>query len=38
MSDAMIIVLVVFVVLLFTGLPLFVNLGLSAFPDIFPTG
>ena len=38
MSDAMIIVLVVFVVLLFTGLPLYVNLGLTSFLYIFLTG
>ena len=38
MSDAMIIVLVVFVVLLFTGLPLYVNLGLMSFLYIFLTG
>lgn len=38
MSDAMIIVLVLFVVLLFTGLPLYVNLGLTSFLYIFLTG
>ena len=38
MSNAMVIVLVLFVVLLFTGLPLYVNLGLTSFLYIFLTG
>ena len=38
MNEAMVIVLILFVVLLFTGLPLYVNLGLTSFLYIFLTG
>lgn len=38
MNNAMIIVLLVFVVLLFTGLPLYVNLGMTSFLYMFMTG
>lgn len=38
MNSTMVIVLVLFVVLLFTGLPLYVNLGLTSFLYMFLTG